>query len=142
MIKYIREIIRIVILKIRLFYLRFLGHNIDSTARVSLSAFLDKTNPKGIFIGGYTLVARGAVILSHDFTRSYHADTYIGSFCLIGTQSIILPGISIGDHCVIGAGSVVTKNVPSNSLVAGNPAKVIRQIDTAAYGKILSSGNM
>lgn len=50
-----------------------------------------------------------------------------------------MPGVSIGDHCVVGAGAVVTKNVPPNSLVAGNPAKIIRQIDTAAYGRIINA---
>ncbi len=137
MIKHIRELIRSIALKIRFFYLKAWGHRLDKTTRVSFSAFLDKTNPKGVHIGSYTLIARGAVILSHDFTRSYRAETKIGDYCLIGTQSIIMPGISIGNHCVIGAGAVVTKNVPPNSLVVGNPAKVIRQIDTAAYGKII-----
>jgi maltose O-acetyltransferase len=53
----------------------------------------------------------------------------IGDDCWIGGNTIILPGINIGNCCVIGAGSVVTKNIPDNSLAVGNPAKVIRKLN-------------
>jgi acetyltransferase-like isoleucine patch superfamily enzyme len=49
---------------------------------------------------------------------------------------MILPGVEIGDGCVVGAGSVVTKSVPARSVVAGNPAKVIRSnIDVGEFGR-------
>ena len=44
----------------------------------------------------------------------------------IGANSVILPGITIGENAIVGAGSVVTRNVPSNSVVAGNPARIIK----------------
>ncbi|MDE7143260.1 MAG: hypothetical protein K2N76_00510, partial [Muribaculaceae bacterium] len=47
--------------------------------------------------------------------------------CWIGGGAIICPGVTIGNRCVIGAGSVVTKNVPDDSVVAGNPARIIRR---------------
>jgi acetyltransferase-like isoleucine patch superfamily enzyme len=53
----------------------------------------------------------------------------IGKRVWIGENACILPGVSIGDGAVIGAGSVVTKDIPPNSIAAGNPAKVIRTID-------------
>lgn len=53
----------------------------------------------------------------------------IGENCWIGGSAVILPGINIGDGCVVGAGSVVTGDFPNNSIIAGNPAKVIRQIE-------------
>jgi len=56
---------------------------------------------------------------------------YIGDETWIGANSVILPGVFIGKHCVIAAGSIVTKNIPSNSVAAGNPAKIIRQYNEA-----------
>lgn len=46
----------------------------------------------------------------------------------IGANAVVLPGVTIGNHCVVAAGAVVTKNVPPHSLVAGVPAKIIKQI--------------
>ena len=53
----------------------------------------------------------------------------IGKNCWLGGSVIVLPGVTIGDGCVIGAGAVVTKDIPENSLAVGNPAKVIRTIE-------------
>ena len=55
----------------------------------------------------------------------------------IGIRSIILPGVRVGNHCVIGAGSVVTKDIPDHSIAAGNPAKVIRGEISVINGKIV-----
>ena len=53
----------------------------------------------------------------------------IGKNCWIGEKAIIMPGVSIGDNAVIGAGSVVTKSVPADSIAVGNPARVIKKFD-------------
>ncbi|OFW94577.1 MAG: hypothetical protein A3J37_03875 [Alphaproteobacteria bacterium RIFCSPHIGHO2_12_FULL_45_9] len=70
-----------------------------------------------------------------------HTDTRIGKFCQIGARSIVMPGITIGDHSVVGAASVVTKDVPPNCVVVGNPARIIRtNIMTERWGKITEKG--
>ena len=53
----------------------------------------------------------------------------VGSNVWIGAQVCVLPGVTIGDNCVIGAGSVVTRSIPANSLAVGNPCRVIREIE-------------
>lgn len=54
-------------------------------------------------------------------------DVYIGNGCWIGEQVCILSGVSIGEKCIIGAGSVVTKSIPDYCIAAGNPAKVLKR---------------
>lgn len=54
----------------------------------------------------------------------------VGDNVWVGTHVCVLPGVSIGDNCVIGAGSVVTRDVPANSLAVGNPCRVVRDIST------------
>lgn len=61
----------------------------------------------------------------------YGIHVTIGNNVWIGGNSVVLPGVNIGDNCVIGAGSVVTKDVPPWSLAAGNPCRVIRKITEA-----------
>lgn len=53
----------------------------------------------------------------------------VGNNVWIGANVIVLPGVTIGDNCTIGAGSVVVKDIPANSLAVGNPCRVIRQIE-------------
>lgn len=100
--------------------------DIDPTAEFSLKAKLDFTNPKGVHIGALTYIAFDAAILTHDLPRGLYTDTWIGRRCFIGARSIILPGVRVGDDCVVGSGAVVTRDVPPRSLVVGNPARVIR----------------
>ena len=59
----------------------------------------------------------------------YNMPIHIGKNCWLGAGVIVLPGITIGDNSVIGAGSVVTKDIPSNVIAFGNPCKVIREIN-------------
>lgn len=69
---------------------------------------------------------------------SYRNPIIIGDNVFIGYGTIIMPGVNIGSNIVIGAGSVITKNIENNVVVAGNPAKVIKSIDSyiAKYEKI------
>ena len=129
----IRLFIATIFRKFRVFKYRLKGYDIPYSAIIEGSVLLDKLYPRGIHIGENTLVAGGATILSHDHCKRvgnnqpFLVDTFIGKNCFIAVGAIILPGVKIGDEVIVGAGAVVTKDVPSNTVVAGNPAKIIRE---------------
>ena len=121
----------------RLYFVHVWGMEIGRECRISFSARLDKSYPRGIHIGEGTAINFGACILTHDTPRGIHADTWIGKDCNIGANSLIMPGIRVGDNCVVAAASVVMKDVPSNCLVAGNPARIMEKgIKTRRLGII------
>ena len=134
----IRIFIRLIVFSFRYFYLtKVFGMHIAKSALISYNAILDKTYPKGIHIDEESYIASGAIIFSHDYSRDIKTHTYIGKRCFIGANAILMPGITIGDSVIVGAGAVVTKNVPSNTIVAGNPAKIIREgIETTKFGQL------
>jgi len=125
-----------------LVYRKVFGMDISPSCRFSLGTKLDLTNPKGIHIGDETYLAFGVVVFSHDMSREFHSDTYIGSRCFVGANAIIMPGVRVGNNCVVGSGAVVTKDVPNNCIVAGNPAQIIKtEIMTKKFGIIVDDLN-
>lgn len=101
---------------------------------------IDTQRPTMLSIGEYCKITAGVVILAHDYSRSVlrrvygeiiaeARETRVGNNVFIGMNSIILMGTSIGDNCIIGAGSVCHGKYPANSVIAGNPAKVIMTLD-------------
>jgi len=108
------------------------------TALISFGTKLDKTNPKGVHIGEESYFASGAILFTHDFSRGIRTNTYIGKRCFIGANAIIMAGIKIGDEVIVGSGAIVTKDAPSNSIAAGNPARIIKSdIKTKKYGQLV-----
>ncbi|WP_331942016.1 acyltransferase [Noviherbaspirillum sp.] len=128
---------RVIISIMRTVYVKGFGMDLHPTCQFSLSARFDKTNPRGVHVGAHTYIAFDAVILTHDLTRGVRLHTRVGSNCFIGARSIILPGVRVGDNAIVGAGAVVNRDVPARTIVAGNPAKVIREdIDAGRYGRL------
>lgn len=124
----------------RRFMVRVFGMDIHPTVQMSLSAKLDMTFPKGVHIAEHSYLAFESRILTHDRTRGLYLHTRIGRNCFIGGRSMILPGVTVGDNCVVGAGSIVTRDVPPNSIVAGNPARVIRSnIEVGRFGRFIDA---
>ncbi len=102
---------------------------------------IDTSRPALLKIGDYCKITSGVVILTHDYSRSVLRRVYgdivgegkktiIGNNVFIGMNSIVLMGSQIGSDVIIGAGSVVSGVIPDRVVVAGNPAKVIRNLDS------------
>ncbi len=118
------------------------GYDIDISTQMERGLNLDRINAKGIHIGADTIITSKVTILSHYLRAHVYndkdghirtkytgeiCDTYIGKSCVIGIGATIMGGVCIGDYCIVGSGSVVTKDVPNHTIVAGNPARVIKE---------------
>ena len=91
-----------------------------------------------VTIGDDVTIAGGTHLLTHDNSvikceldaTDYFGRITIGDSCFIGMNSILLPGVELGDHTIVGAGSVVTNSFPEgNVVIAGNPAKTICTVE-------------
>lgn len=115
------------------------GKNINLGKNVFINSGCRFQDQGGIFIGDGVLVGHNVIIatLNHGFKPENRADLIpapvrIGNKAWIGSGSIILPGITVGENAIVAAGSVVTKDVSANAVVAGNPARILREnIDKA-----------
>lgn len=91
-----------------------------------------------IYIGSYTMIGPNVTVATaghpilpelREKAYQYNMPVHIGKNCWIGAGALIMPGVTIGDNSVIGAGSVVTKDIPSNVVAYGNPCRVAREIN-------------
>ena len=109
-----------------------LGNNVYFNFNATL---VDDTH---IYIGDCTMLGPNVVIATaghpilpelREKALQYNLPVHIGKNCWLGAGVIVLPGVTIGDNTVIGAGSVVTKDIPANVVAVGNPCKVLREIN-------------
>lgn len=111
------------------------GLKIGKNSGILEGAFLDPSHCFLISIGDNCTLAPNVKLIAHDaslfkaigITRIGRIK--IGSNCFLGDSVIVLPGVSIGPRAIVGAGSVVTKDIPENSVAAGNPARVLCSLD-------------
>lgn len=111
------------------------GKNITLGKNVFINACCRFQDQGGITIGDNVLIGHNTTIatLNHDFNSEKRANitpnpVKIGNNVWIGSDCTILPGVTIGNGAIIGAGSVVTKSVEENTIVAGNPARFIKKV--------------
>lgn len=106
--------------------------------------FIDVTRPSLLEIGSHVFLHEKMSILTHDWTgwcfvpNGYfipsHKRTKIGNNIWFGEGAKVLSGVEIGDNCIIGAYSVVTRSIPANSVAVGSPCKVVCSIDDFLKG--------
>lgn len=113
------------------------GHHVHLGRNIYINygaRFVDDTH---IYIGDYTMLGPNVVIATaghpidpelRKMGLQYNMPVRIGCNCWLGAGVIVMPGVTIGDNTVIGAGSVVTKDIPSGVVAVGNPCKVLREV--------------
>jgi acetyltransferase-like isoleucine patch superfamily enzyme len=129
--------------RLQIWFVRKIGIEVaDDCVFVDLPDF--GTEPYLISIGKHVGVAKDVVFMTHDGgTRVFreqeryrkvikYGRINILDNCVIGQRATIMPGVTIGPNSVVAAGSVVSRNVPANTLVAGNPAKPVMSIEQYA----------
>ena len=107
------------------------GKNIYANFNLTL---VDDTH---IYVGDYTMFGPNVTVASaghpilpelREKAYQYNAPVHIGRNCWIGAGVVIVPGVTVGNNVVIGAGSIVTKDIPDNVVAVGNPCRVLRKI--------------
>lgn len=120
------------------FHANFGGKNVHFGDNIYANFNLTLVDDTHIYVGDNTMFGPNVVIATaahpicpelREIQLQYNLPVHIGKNCWLGAGVIVLPGITIGDNSVIGAGSIVTKDIPCNVVAAGNPCKVLRNIN-------------
>jgi acetyltransferase-like isoleucine patch superfamily enzyme len=111
-------------------YYRLMGIKIGQGGFISLHAYIDVRRGK-VIIGNNVSISRGVMILSHiGWQPSQEGEiTVIEDNVILFVNAVIFPGVRIGKNSIVGAASVVMKDVPPNVIVMGNPARVIQHLE-------------
>ena len=119
------------------FHSNFGGRNVHFGKYIYANFNLTLVDDTHIYVGDYTMFGPGVTVataghpIQPDLRRKgmqYNAPVRIGKNCWIGAGALILPGVTNGDNVVIGAGGVVTKDIPSDVVAVGNPCRVLRPV--------------
>ena len=119
------------------FYANFGGKNVHLGNDVYANFHLTCVDDTHIYIGDHTMIGPNVTLVTaahpisptlREKVYQYNLPVRIGKNCWLGANVTVLPGVTIGDNTVVGAGSVVTKDLPSNVVAVGVPARVLREI--------------
>lgn len=114
------------------------GHHVHFGKNIYANFGLTLVDDTHIYVGDHTMFGPNVVVATaghpilpelREQGYQYNAPVHIGRNCWIGAGAVILPGITIGDNVVVGAGSVVTKDLPDNVVAVGNPCRVLREVN-------------
>ena len=108
-------------------YRTLLRMEVGKQTAFALMVMVDIMFPERIRVGRNTVIGYNTTILAHEYLINEYrlGDVTIGDEVLIGANTTILPGITIGNHAVVSAGTLVHKDVPAGTFVGGNPMKII-----------------
>ena len=121
----------------RLWWLRTVrGLDLEHDVDISLSARFFPPGRSAIAVGSETTFGPLVVVVAHGADGTPDP-VRIGKRCFIGGSAVIGPGVAIGDGVIVAGGAVVLRDMPSDCVVAGNPARVIRnRIDAGRFGRL------
>jgi acetyltransferase-like isoleucine patch superfamily enzyme len=110
-------------------YRRVLGMKVGEHTAFALMVMVDVFFPERITVGRNSIIGYNTTILTHEYLIEEYrlGDVSIGDHVMIGANSTILPGVSIGDGAVVAAGTLVHKDVPAGAFVGGNPMRSIER---------------
>lgn len=121
------------------FHSNFGGRHVHFGKFVYANFNLTMVDDTHIYVGDYTMFGPNVIVATaghpilpelREKQYQFNMPIHIGKRCWIGAGAVILPRVTIGDDTVIGAGSVVTKDIPANVVAVGNPCRVMREIGT------------
>ena len=113
------------------------GHHVHFGDYVYANFNLTLVDDTHIYVGDHTMIGPNVTLATaghpiwpelREKAYQFNCDIHIGRNCWLGAGVIVLPGVTIGDHTVVGASSVVTKDLPANVVAVGNPCRVLREI--------------
>lgn len=134
--------------KLRPILIRKMGCHVGKNTFFGDYVRMDTSYADMIYIGDYTHITSGCRLLCHqrDLTGYCVGDNaadlgyktgeiHIGKGVMVGMETIIMPGVTIGDGAIIGAGSIVTRDIPAWTIAIGRPAKVVKEIPERKIGE-------
>lgn len=108
-------------------YRKFLGMKVGKETAIAYKVVVDLLFPERISIGKNTIIGYHSTILTHEYLIDEYriGDVIIGDHVMIGANSTILPGVTIGDRAIVSANTLVHRDVPPGAFVGGNPMQLI-----------------
>ena len=113
--------------KLRVSLCKSMGVSIGKNVFLGKYCIIDDNYSELISIEDNVVISFGVTIITHDHSMDIVAPVTIKKEAFLGSRSVILPGVTIGEKSIVGAGAVVTKDVPDNTTVVGSPARVIKR---------------
>lgn len=134
--------------KLRPIIIRKMGCHVGKNTFFGDYVRMDTSYADMIYIGDYTHITSGCRLLCHQRNLTGYCvgdnaadlgyrtgEIHIGKGVMVGMETLIMPGVTIGDGAIIGAGSIVTKDIPAWTIATGRPARVVKSIPEREIGK-------